>query len=102
MRKPAMSVALYDMDGVSKRTRSASLIAMLAALLFAHAATSSGPEMRDPDEFFFTPTFGDLPEEAALARGSDKLAMLLFFKSDSCQYCDYMLRKVLNLSLIHI
>jgi thioredoxin-related protein len=96
MREPATPAALHDADGVSNRSRPASLLAMLAALLFAHAATANGPEVRDPDEFFFTPTFGDLAEEAALARDNDKLAMLLFFKSDSCQYCDYMLHKVLN------
>ena len=67
------------------------LLVLLAGVVLAGEA-----ETRDPREFFFEQTFGDLPEEMQTAREQGKLGMLLFFEADSCPYCQYMLRKVLN------
>ncbi len=58
------------------------------------ALQDSGP--RDPREFFFTQTFGDLREELQAARDGDKVGMLLFFEADSCPYCQHMVRKVFS------
>jgi thioredoxin-related protein len=86
---------------VSSRVRSsgrkqgpAPLLAALAVFLLADAmpAAASGP--RDPDEYFFTQTFGDLREEIAIARDDGKMGMLLFFMADACSYCQHMLEKV--------
>lgn len=67
------------------------LTLLLAPVVFAGQETT-----RDPDEYFFTQTFGDLPEEMEAARKGGKLGMLLFFYADACSYCQYMLRKVLS------
>ena len=67
------------------------LLVLLAGVVLAGEA-----ETRYPREFFFEQTFGDLPEEMQTAREQGKLGMLLFFEADSCPYCQYMLRKVLN------
>lgn len=74
--------------------RPASLLAALAIFLLLSAASASAGEMRDPDEYFFTQTFGDLREEMETARADGKQGMLLFFKADACPYCQRMLRKV--------
>ena len=70
----------------------APLLAALALLLAASAAIAT--EARDPDEYFFTPTFGDLREEAEIAREDGKIGMLLFFMADACPYCQHMVEKV--------
>jgi thioredoxin-related protein len=75
---------------------------LLAALLaipfqaFASAEASGKQETRDPREHFFIQTFGDLPEEMRTAQESGKLGMLLFFESEGCPYCAYMLREIFS------
>jgi len=51
---------------------------------------------RDAREYFFTQTFGDLPEEMQTARDDGKLGMLLFFEAESCLYCQHMVHKVFS------
>ena len=75
-------------------SRPASLLATLAVLLPALSMAGAAGETRDPDEFFFTQTFGDLREENATAREADRQGMLLFFEADSCPYCRQMRRNV--------
>jgi thioredoxin-related protein len=76
--------------------------AVLAALLLAlpvlsmSASPGGDPPARDPREYFFTQTFGDLPEEMQRARDEGKLGMLLFFEAEACPYCQRMLRTVFN------
>ena len=53
-------------------------------------------ETRDPREFFFAQSFGDLPEELAEAREAGKLGLLLFFEQEGCPYCERMLKTILN------
>jgi thioredoxin-related protein len=60
------------------------------------AALATDPETRNPREFFFTQTFGDLPEEMDLARDDGKLGMLLFYEAEECGYCKRMLSQVFN------
>ncbi len=81
-----------------KVTIRAVLAGFLLALpmLLSGAALAGEPDTRDAREFFFTQTFGDLPEEMQSAREQGKLGMLLFFEADACPYCQYMLRKVFN------
>jgi thioredoxin-related protein len=74
----------------------APLLAALAIFLLAGALPALATELRDPDEYFFTQTFGDLREEIAVAREEGKMGMLLFFKADACPYCQHMLEKVLT------
>jgi len=70
---------------------------LLALPLFLTGiARADGVEVRDAREFFFTQTFGDLPEEMQVARDEGKLGMLLFFEADACPYCQHMITKVLS------
>jgi thioredoxin-related protein len=71
-------------------------ILIVASLLFATIPATADADRRDPREHFFIQTFGDLPEEMALAREEGKLGMLLFFESENCSYCRSMLDKVLS------
>jgi thioredoxin-related protein len=69
----------------------------LALLLFtASAVLASEPAERNPREFFFTLTFGNLPEELQEAREQGKQGMLLFFEAEECPYCQHMLKNVFN------
>ncbi len=78
------------------RMSPAPLVAALAIFLLLSSAHAAASETRDADEFFFTQTFGDLPEEAASARAQGKQGMLLFFKADACPYCQHMVYKVFS------
>jgi len=70
---------------------------LLFLLLSAMAGTLAADDsVRDPREFFFTQSFGDLPEELAAARQQGKQGMLLFFEAEDCRYCIAMLRQVFN------
>jgi thioredoxin-related protein len=74
----------------------------LAGLLLALSTSCSDAELaddaatRDPREYFFTQTFGDLREEMRSARDAGKLGMLLFFEADACPYCQRMLNTIFN------
>lgn len=50
----------------------------------------------DPREYFFTHSFGDLPDEMRTARDDGKIGMLLFFEAEACPYCLHMLKKIFN------
>jgi len=69
---------------------------VILTVLITGVALASVSGSRDPREFFFTLTFGDLPEEMEVARGDGKLGMLLFFEAEDCPYCHHMLKNVFN------
>jgi len=69
---------------------------MLLPVLVAGIALAGEPETRNPREYFFTQTFGDLPEEMQAARDAGKLGMLLFFEADYCRYCQQMLKEIFS------
>jgi len=74
---------------------------LLTGLLLCIAATMlqeqvAAAETRDPREFFFAQSFGDLPEELAEAREAGKLGLVLFFEQEGCPYCERMLQTILN------
>jgi thioredoxin-related protein len=74
----------------------------LAGLLLALSVSCSDAgladevDTRDPREYFFAQTFGDLREEMRIARDASKLGMLLFFEADACPYCQRMLNTIFN------
>jgi len=80
---------------VTTRTNSAWLLLILS-ILVTSLALAKAPDTRNPREYFFTLTFGDLPEEMTLARDAGKLGMLLFYEAEDCPYCHYMLKNVFN------
>lgn len=69
----------------------------LALLLTGTSILADEPAAtRDPGEYFFSQSFGDLPEELADAQKAGKIGLLLFFEQDNCAYCQFMKSKVLN------
>ena len=77
------------------------LVGLCAVLLASFLLTTSSVmatenESREPREFFFTQSFGDLPEELQTARKQGKLGLFLFFEAEDCVYCQAMLRRVFS------
>lgn len=65
-------------------------------LISAFGVRAAENDFRDPRQFFFQPSFGDLPEELKTARELHKQGILLFFEADGCRYCAAMLKGVLG------
>ena len=55
-------------------------------LFLSVGASADEAEVRDPREFFFHQTFGDLTEELQLAKTEGKKGILLFFEAEGCPY----------------
>ena len=73
------------------------LTALPALLLFCMTAIAGeGGETRDPSEFFFAQSFGDLPDELEEARKSGKTGLLLYFEQEGCPYCRRMMQTIFN------
>jgi len=51
---------------------------------------------RDPDAYFFHPSFGDLQEELAMPRTEGKVGILVMFDNAECPWCAKMKTTVLN------
>ncbi len=62
-----------------------------AAPALIHAATP-----RDPYQYFFEQSLGDLTEELEIAREEGKQGVFLFFEMDECPFCHRMKQTVLN------
>ncbi len=67
---------------------------MLCWLLAATTATAE--LVRDPEQYFFSETFGDFSEELEAAREQGKKAILIMFEMDECPFCHRMKDTVLN------
>ena len=67
------------------------LSGLSAALVSAIAA-----EPRDPYQYFFEQSLGDMTEELEVAREEGKKGLLIFFELDECPFCHRMKRTVLN------
>ncbi len=68
-------------------------IALLALTL---PGLSSASTPRDPYQYFFVQTLGDLTEELEIAREEGKRGVFLFFEMDECPFCHRMKTTVLN------
>lgn len=62
---------------------------LLPALLSASAS-------RDPYQYFFEQSLGDLTEELEIAREEGKQGIFVFFEMDECPFCHRMKQTVLN------
>lgn len=69
---------------------------VLVVFLAAAPAFAQSEAPRDPGEYFFQDTFGDLQEEIQLVAEEGKQGLLVFFEMDECPFCDRMKRNVLN------
>jgi len=67
-------------------------IAVFCGVTFAAVADT----VRDPAQYFFYESFGDLREEAAAAGKNGQIALMLFFENDDCPWCKKMKATVLN------
>ena len=60
------------------------------------ATTTSAELTRDPEQHFFSETFGDFSEELETAREQGKKGILIMFEMDECPFCHRMRDRVLN------
>jgi thioredoxin-related protein len=51
---------------------------------------------RDPYQYFFESSLGDLTEELEIARENGKQGIFVFFEMDECPFCHRMKQTVLN------
>ena len=70
--------------------------AIFLLLTVSVGAIASEEDARDPRMFFFSQSFGDLPEELQVAKEQGKQGMLLFFEAEGCPYCLGMLKQVFS------
>jgi len=92
---------MMDSRPLTRMAAAAPRFLLMSALLLCVGATAlpqqaGAAETRDPREFFFAQSFGDLPEELAEAREDGKLGLLLYFEQEGCPYCERMLKTILN------
>lgn len=67
------------------------LLALSPVAPLAHAA-----QTRDPGQYFFDQSFGDLHDEAKTAREQGKTGVLVMFEKADCPWCAKMRATVLN------
>ncbi len=69
---------------------------LLAVLLLGVSFAAGAAAPRDPEEFFFDQTLGDLQEELETARAEGKRGILLFFEQEECPFCYRMKTTIFN------
>lgn len=68
---------------------------LIVFFLFGMAASQAATP-RDPYQFFFEQSLGDLTEELETARDEGKKGLFVFFEMDECPFCHRMKKTVLN------
>ena len=71
-------------------------IVIFILMLILGSSTVLANEDRDPYQYFFNETWGELNEELVNAREQNKKAILIFFELDECPFCHFMKENVLN------
>ncbi len=69
---------------------------LFIVLLYFLTLTAQAAAPRDPYQFFFEQSLGDLTEELEIAREEGKRAVFVFFEMDECPFCHRMKQTVLN------
>lgn len=67
-----------------------------ALLLWLVPALLQAVSPRDPYQYFFESTLGDLTDELEIAREQGKRGIFVFFEMDECPFCHRMKQTVLN------
>ena len=67
-------------------------VLLLAVMPLASQASTP----RDPYQYFFEQSLGDLTEELEIAREEGKRGVFVFFELDECPFCHRMKQTVLN------
>ena len=65
-------------------------------LLAVMPLVSQASTPRDPYQYFFEQSLGDLTEELEIAREEGKRGVFVFFELDECPFCHRMKQTVLN------
>ena len=68
----------------------------LVFLFWLLPSLSLAGETRDPYQYFFEASLGDLTEELEIARDEGKQGIFVFFEMDECPFCHRMKQTVLN------
>ena len=71
-------------------------LALISTSLTAIAADT----IRDPGQFFFHQSFGDLREELSTARQEGQSVLMLMFENDDCPWCRKVRATMLNHSSV--
>ena len=71
-------------------------VLLMSVFSWATVLAEEDPETRDPREFFFAQTFGDLPEELEQAGKEGKTGLVLFYEQEGCDYCRRMMQTIFN------
>ncbi len=79
---------------MAKRLPAFAFLLCLVPLLIPGLAQAS--TTRDPYQFFFQQSLGDLSEELEIAREEGKQGVFVFFEMDECPFCHRMKETVLN------
>ena len=66
------------------------------AVVLSNMASVYAAGGRDPYQYFFNETFGNLQEELQRAKDEGKKGVLVFFELDDCPFCHRMKETVLN------
>ena len=85
-----MSPLLAISSKMIKRLTTFTILLWLLPALLQAAVT------RDPYQYFFQPSLGDLTEELEIAREEGKQGIFIFFEMDECPFCHRMKETVLN------
>ncbi len=67
-------------------------------IAFCLGVTMALAEIRDPDEYFFHQSFGDLQEEVELAIEEGQSNIMVMFELNDCPWCERMKEMVFNQS----
>ena len=71
-------------------------VLMMSVFYWPTILAEENTETRDPREFFFAQTFGDLPEELEEAGNAGKIGLFLFYEQEGCAYCRRMMQTIFN------
>lgn len=69
---------------------------LISCLISAVPLLASASAPRDPYQYFFEQSLGDLTEELEIAREDGKQGVFVFFEMDECPFCHRMKQTVLN------
>jgi len=72
------------------------VLVLAACAALPAAAAPEAPVYRDPMQYFFYQSFGDLKEELDTARSEGKSAILVMFDDPDCPWCHKMKETVLS------
>ncbi len=71
------------------------LTVFVLSLFYLQSVMAAGAS-RNPEEYFFNQSLGDLTEEMDIAADEGKKAILIMFEAEDCPFCARMKKTILN------